>query len=121
MVLLTGVGSRLPLRIVFTSLGAGGVVRVRVENSRTWTGVRLEARSATSLPRDLGHDLQLVPSTLVSTSKSTSLPERSGGRNDTWVGPAQSSFPHAAAAVSATQDPLVGDSTHVSGTWTSSS
>ena len=83
--------------------------------------MRLEARSATSLPRDLGHDLQLVPSTLVSTSKSTSLPERSGGQNDTWVGPAQSSFPHAAAAVSATQDPLAGHSTHVSGTWTSSS
>lgn len=80
--------------------------------------MRLEA----GLPRDLRHSLQLVPSTLVSTSESTSLPKRSGGWNDTWVGPARSSFPHAAAAgVSATQDPLVGDSTHVSGTWTSSS
>ena len=36
MVLLTGVGSRLPLLIVFMSLGAGGVGRVRAENSRTW-------------------------------------------------------------------------------------
>lgn len=125
MVLLIEAGSRLALLIVFTGLGAGGVERVRVENSRTWNrgaGVRLEAGSATSLPRDLRHDLQLVPSTLVSTSKSISLPERSGGQNDTWVGPARGSFPHAAAAAaSATRDPSAGDSTHISGTWTSSS
>lgn len=125
MVLLIEAGSRLALLIVFMGLGAEGVGRVRVENSRTWNrgaGMRLEDGSATSLPRDLGPDLRLVPSTLVSISKSISLPERSGGRNDTRVGPARGSFPHAAAAAaSATRDPSAGDSTHISGTWTSSS
>ena len=36
VVLLTGAGSRLPLLIAFTGLGAAGVGRVRADNSRTW-------------------------------------------------------------------------------------